>query len=384
MSKSNTNISSTIVTKLKENTTNFGGLHILELSSTNLGSKDLTFLADIIKANGMMSETLPMSPLISVDLSNNPLCGVNSRGRGDYETDGLNDLLNCWISLAHKNCCRLRKLSLAKSLIFPRGFSLLGNFLAVGPSSIQELSIRQCGGNSEAIEKLCDGLKQNRMLTKLDISENDIGPAGATFIADMLITTSGTSRLKELWMNGCSIDIDGAQSIFQGMQNNMSIEIFSLAANHFRDSACEALANMLVKNTRLRHLDISENGIGISGCTSLCRGLAKNKSLVFLGIQWNDLTDDCARWLGEAIVTSTSLRAIHILGNHIDLEGVKAIVDCSLVTGDRPIELDLGFCYRPPGKSRQDRERKVLKNNASHQQQEGLNGVDPPIDADLK
>lgn len=375
MSKSSSNISSTIVTKLKDNTTNFGGLHLLELSSTNIGSKDLTFLADLIKANGTTSETLPMSPLISVDLSNNPLCGVNSRGRGDYETDGLNDLLNCWISLANKNSCRLRKLSLARSLIYPRGFTLLGNFLTIGPSSIQELNLRQCGGNHEAIEKLCEGLKQNRTLTKLDISENDIGPVGAAYIADMLTSTSGTSRLKELWMNGCSIDSEGAQSIFQSMQNNMCIEIFAFAANHFRDNACEAVANMLVKNTRLRHLDISENGIGISGCTAICRGLARNKSLIFIGIQWNDLTNDCARRIGEAIVTNTSLRAIHVLGNHINLEGIKAIVDSSLINGERPIELDLGFCYRPPGKSRQGRERKVLKDGSS---QEGLDGIDPP------
>jgi hypothetical protein len=65
-------------------------IEYLDLSSGFLNSNDLILFTKCIQTyqsthNGSQS-------LIEIDLSSNQLCGVNSRGEGNYEVEGLNSL----------------------------------------------------------------------------------------------------------------------------------------------------------------------------------------------------------------------------------------------------------------------------------------------------
>lgn len=366
------NLNPNLVQRLKDNTIQYGGIHYLDVANCNVGPKEISVLGEIIRANGVSGND--GSPIISIDFTNNPICGLNSRGKGIYDENGLMDFCNSWITLGNKGSSRLRKLNFSRCLLQVKGFTAIASLLSNGPSSIQELILRNCLGNSECIEKLVEGLRASRSLTSLDLSENRIGSAGGNILATVL---GMATRLKQVFLNSCDFGVDGSQSIFNSMQSNMTVEVLSCNDNGFGDDGCEAVASMLRTNQRLKHLDISENGIAFDGVSAIFRSISKNRTLLVLGLQWNDLNNECAKRMGEALGQNNTLKAIHILGTHIDMEGIQAIVNGSLVSNDRPVDLDLGFCYRPATRAR--RERKVLKDESDGQQNGDNQDISPSV-----
>jgi Ran GTPase-activating protein (RanGAP) involved in mRNA processing and transport len=314
----------------------------------------MTVLGDVIKQNGLSCEG--SAPIITIDLSNNIVCGVTPWGKGTYDGDGLADF--CTAMNAMSKVSRLRKLDFSRNYLHVRGFQIITNLIVNGPSSLIEISLRLCEGVAEAIEKLCEGLKSAKYLQILDLSENPIGPRGGQLIGDAL---ASNSRLRQLNVNHCDLFQDGCNAIFQALQHsNNTLEVLSLNGNNFGDTGCEALASMLRNNNKLRVLDIQENSICYDGICVLSRALARNRTLTFLGLQWNDISNDGAAKLGDTISSNNVLTAIHILGNHIDIDGIKSIVHGSLQSDNKPIELDLGFAYKPIGRKSKG-ERKVIK-----------------------
>lgn len=62
-------------------------------------------------------------------------------------------------------------------------------------SAISVLSCQMCGINFSAVQLLCDALKNNRRLTKLNLYGNSIGDAGAEYVAEMLKVNSSLTYL---------------------------------------------------------------------------------------------------------------------------------------------------------------------------------------------
>jgi Ran GTPase-activating protein (RanGAP) involved in mRNA processing and transport len=345
------NLSTFLLTKLKENTSALGGMHNLDVSSSTVGPREMTVLGDTIRQNGNSSEG--MAPLISIDLSHNRICGVSQTGKGTHDTDGLSDFLSSLTSLS--KISRLRTLNLSKNNLNVKAFGLIGNFIASSPPALVEVRLRSCEGSPEAIEKLMEGIKTSKSLQTLDIAGNDVGVKGAMCIAEVLVSPT---RLKQLDISSCHLGAEGSDTIFQAMNVNASVEVLSVSENAIGDLGCEAVAMMLKSNSKLKHLDLQENHIGIEGIAAIAKALTKNRVLIFLGLQWNDLSNDAAARIGEAMTQNNTLKAIHLLGNHIDLDGIKMIINGNMTCTDRPIDLDLGFCYRP---AKAKTERKVIK-----------------------
>ena len=59
------------------------------------------------------------------------------------------------------------------------------------------------------------------------------------------------------------------------VQNNRDLEVLNLAMNGFSSVGAKALANALLVNKTLLHLDISNNRIGFEGCQTLCKVFEK-------------------------------------------------------------------------------------------------------------
>jgi hypothetical protein len=346
---------SNLITRLKENTNANGGLFHVDASNYNIGPNEIMAIGDAIRINATAPDG---SPVQTLDFSGNPICGLNSRGKGNYDPDGLLDFCNSINSIVNKSIqVRLKKLFFNNCILQEPGITILGNFVANSPSTLQELHLKNCRADSNSIEKLCEGMKGNKSVIVLDISENKINSGGGMAIAEML---SVNTRLKHLIMNSCDVSVEGGITIFQSLQNNISLEILSITDNDLGDESCESLASLLKVNQKLKYLDISENGIGYEGTIALSKAFIKNRTLTVLGLQWNDLNNDCAKKIGEVLQVNNTLKVINVLGNQIDVEGIQTMVTSSLTSSDRPIDFDVGFSYRPSNRSRV-KERKVLK-----------------------
>ncbi|RYH20956.1 hypothetical protein EON65_21965 [archaeon] len=337
--KSSSNLSSTIITKLRENTTGNEGTHYFDLSNCYIGPAEIADIGTCIKYNGINAEGF--APLISLDLTSNLICGVDQLLRGSVNTEGFSDFCNCLIAL-NKNS-RLRKITFARNYLGASGCSILSNFLINGPSSIIEISCKGCGIDQEGMEKLAEGVKNSKALHILDLRDNELGPESGKYIADML---TNNIKIKQLYLSNCLLGPDGCAAVFHSL-GNTSLEVLAINANGCGNSAMDVLASALRVNQRLKTLHIEENGIGMEGIGSLCKGLLKNKVLMHLGLQWNDLDNDCAAKLNEVLVQNNSLKEIHVLGNYIDEQGVKKLVE-----GSAGIDVDMTFHVRPASRTK--------------------------------
>jgi Ran GTPase-activating protein (RanGAP) involved in mRNA processing and transport len=350
MKSANHNLNPALITRLKENSLSVGGLFHIDLSCSNVGPRELSVLGDVIKHNGVNSD----GSAPEIDFTNNIICGINSWGKGHFDLDGLTDFCNCMVAM--KAASRIKKLDFSRNYLHIKGMNVITTMMNNGFHSLTDLILKSCELTCEAVEKLASNLSSNKHLHILDISENPLGPSGGKLIGEALINNT---RLKHLLVNSCNIQAEGSSSIFQALCLNNNIEALSMNDNAFGDTGSEILGNMLKVNNKLKFLDIQENCIGFEGITAITKGLKRNIGLFFLGLQWNDISNDGAIKLGEVLLHNKNLGAIHILGNHIDIEGIKVIIDGSLSGDPKPIELDLGYCYRPPGKAKT--ERKVIK-----------------------
>ena len=343
-----TNLNPALVNKLRENTALPGGLHHFDLSNALAGPRELSVIGDCIKQNVASIEG-GMAPLISIDLTGNQICGLDSFLTGTYDSSGLSDLLTVLSNVGKMS--RLRKLNLSKNFLDVKGCSLVASFLITGPGSLTELCLRECGGTPEGMMKLFDGVKASKSISSLDVRNNIIGAEGCAYLAEIMATNS---KLKQLLMSECEIGPQGGCDLARALQTNMTLEILNTGDNSMGDEGAEAFATMLKINKTLKHLDLQENGITFNGASALSVALTVNRSLVFLGLQWNDIDNNGAMSLAEGIRLNTgTLRSLHVLGTQIDVDGIMWIIESSKVAHETaggnvnkpPLEVDLGFAY---------------------------------------
>jgi hypothetical protein len=349
-----TNLNPNLLQRLKDNILAPSGLFYLDLSNSHVGPKELSVLGEIIKVNGLNCEG--SAPILTMDFSGNCICGVNTWGKGTYDYDGLSDFVNCMI--AAKYVSRQKRLDISKNFLSTKGMNLIAKLINDGPASLSELIVKNCNLNAECIHRFANVLGNAKNLLELHLSENGLGPVGGQLLADAL---TSNSRLRQLYVNSCDLGTVGSIAIFQALTNNNNLENLSINDNGFGDEGAEILGKMLRTNGKLRFLEIEENSIGFEGICSIAGGLQRNRSVYYIGLQWNDINNDGAAKIGEALRYNNTLGAIHILGNHIDVEGIKSIVLGSLEGNVNPIELDLGFAYRPPKARDRKADRKVIK-----------------------
>jgi len=140
-------------------------------------------------------------------------------------------------------------------------------------------------------------LAQNTTLTSLDVSNNEIDAAGAAALAQNTTLTS---------LGVCSNQIgdDGAAALAQ----NITLTSLDVSENQIGDAGAAALA----QNTTLTSLDVHENQIGDAGATAL----AQNTTLTSLEVSDNQIGDAGA----TALAQNTTLTSLNMYNNQIDAE----------------------------------------------------------------
>eukprot|EP01036_Dinobryon_divergens_P027218 gene27218-35949_t len=327
-----------LISKLRDNSVAPDGLHHFDMTNAAIGPKDLKAISDAIKGNFQAIES-GLAPLLSIELAGNSLCGVDLFTlKGSYDSAAFNDFVNTLILMSKLS--RLKKINLSRNYFDIEGFTILGTLLSNGPATIIELYLQDCAANSSCIENLMVGLKSNKTLVTLDLRDNDIGIEGAAFIAEAL---QAGQKLRQLNLSGCNIESQGAIAIISSLSNG-SIETLNLSDNSIGDDGASQIGLFLETNRTLKQLSIPDNQITDDGMASISKGLARNKGLQFLGVQWNFITNNGALYLSTCLSQNSSLRALHILGNAIDRDGVKSILEGSIVLNSKPIDVDVaGF-----------------------------------------
>jgi len=138
------------------------------------------------------------------------------------------------------------------------------------------------------LDHVCAALRENQVITNLDLSYNNFAARGCVAIAEAL---EANGRIKEL----------------------------SLRGNNMGDMGAQSLSNTVSKSAKLTKLDVSDNGIG--------NALKENASLLFLDVSSNRIGEEGTKAVAEGLKENQTLRSLQLNGNPIGDTGVMIVIE---------------------------------------------------------
>jgi Ran GTPase-activating protein (RanGAP) involved in mRNA processing and transport len=180
----------------------------------------------------------------------------------------------------------------------------------------------------EGIADLATALHENHTLKELAIRDNIIGDYAALQLARALSKTDAS--IQRLEMGNPAQGTKGKISI-NGLKNFWPLVVKSNCK--FLDLASHVLGTdsiaLIAKNDwgfgSLTHLDLAGNRIGGAGCTHITSMLKGNSNMIHLNLQWNDINDQGAFELCDALA-NCELRELVLSNNFITMDGARALV----------------------------------------------------------
>ena len=101
----------------------------------------------------------------------------------------------------------------------------------------------------------------------------------------------------------------------------------TLASNNIGDEGAKAIADALKSNTSLTTIDLRGNNIGDEGAKAIAEALKGNTSLTSINLSNNNIGDEGAKAIADALKFNTSLTTIDLDNNNLGDEGKKAVAE---------------------------------------------------------
>ncbi|CAF1038140.1 unnamed protein product [Didymodactylos carnosus] len=215
-------------------------------------------------------------------------------------------------------------------------WELVGQFSSNRTPSELNLSSKKLSDNE--IEVICDKLKTNQSLKKLDLSYN-ISDTSALLLSNALKTNRNLIRLN---LSFNQISDEGVRSLSDALKENHCLTILNLSSNQIGDDGVQLLSNALKENQSLMELNLSSNRITDAGARSLSNALKVNRKLTILHLSTNQIGDDGALSLIDALKQNESLIKFYLSFNQIGDAGTRSLND-ALKANRHLTEIDLSW-----------------------------------------
>lgn len=194
------------------------------------------------------------------------------------------------------------ELNIVNNEINSDGFTPLSNALLLN-RSVQKLSLLNNRLRDAGTQKLAHVLMTNTTLTSLNVAFNIIGVDGIRALAHALTRNTSLTRLM-VGVN--SFGVDGAQAIADMLRQNATLMYLNLVGCQIGPKGAQAIANALIENnSTLTSLDISNNMIEMQGLEAFAYVLMRNSTLSWLSISDNVRENDYDVFQGPLSQNST-------------------------------------------------------------------------------
>ncbi|EOD32724.1 hypothetical protein EMIHUDRAFT_42817, partial [Emiliania huxleyi CCMP1516] len=135
------------------------------------------------------------------------------------------------------------------------------------------------------------------------------------------------SKLTSLGLAGCSVGPTGAAEIAEDADGvNRVLTDLNLGNNEIRDEGAAAIAEALRGNRVLTDLNLGNNEIRDEGAAAIAEALRVNGVLTKLYLAFNSIGDDGAEALASALRVNGVLKNINLLRNDITVEGAALLL----------------------------------------------------------
>ena len=122
--------------------------------------------------------------------------------------------------------------------------------------------------------------------------------------------------------------------------NDTTLTTLFLRNNQVGDEEAWWLAEALATNSTLTTLDLRMNQVGDEGTRRLAEALTINSSLTTLNLRGNQVGDEGIVWLAEALATNTPLINLHLSSNQVGAEGAGRLAEALPFSVSTPLQ-----CY---------------------------------------
>ena len=158
--------------------------------------------------------------------------------------------------------------------------------------NLKHLKLRDCGLSSEHTSKLCAQLKFVLNLEKLDLSDNDIGSAGAMLLAESIESWGSHVRLQELTLEDCELCKPGSSKLMDVLSICRHMCDLSVSWNPIGNESCQCLARSITtwgSDIILKGLHLQACKFDVTGILAVMKALKHCESLNDLTITGNNI-----------------------------------------------------------------------------------------------
>lgn len=130
--------------------------------------------------------------------------------------------------------------------------------------------------------------------------------------------------IESLLLGGNSFGPEGTAMVAGIIPTKPTLQHLDLRYDDVRDEGARSLSDALAKNTSIKFLYLEGNNITNVGCEALASALLENSSIEELYLGANDIGPEGAASLAKVITSNTTLNKLYIDGNQIGPQGATA------------------------------------------------------------
>ncbi|KAH7826635.1 putative flagellar associated protein [Monocercomonoides exilis] len=195
---------------------------------------------------------------------------------------------------------------------------------ALPQSHLTSLCLSNNSLQNKHVKILSFGLLENRTITQLDISHNELSYDALNSLSQCLHPKSNPI-LSVLNLENNKFGSDCGNLFGLILAHNKSLTVLNLKLNALKDEGILAMCRGLTENTTLTSLNISSNEITVASIATLLQALRNHPTLRSLDISCNDLHGAPKKLFVEAL-NGDVLRMIDVRNTHLSASDEEEIL----------------------------------------------------------
>ncbi|XP_066512529.1 NACHT, LRR and PYD domains-containing protein 12-like [Hoplias malabaricus] len=297
----------------------------LEFSETELQDSGVKLISEALKSSHCKLETLRLTDCKFTLISYESLCSALNSPNSPLKEPGLSqtDLQDSGVKLVSE------------------GWRSSHCTLEIIRLNVYKLTMNSCEVHFSALKS------PNSSLKLLDLSHTELQESEVKLISDRL--KSSNSKVEILRLTVCKLGEKSCEDLGSVLLVNSSLKELDLSNNDLQDSGVEKLSAALKSSLcKLETLRLTVCKLGEKSCEDLGSVLLVNSSLKELDLSNNDLQDSGVEKLSAALKSSLcKLETLRLSGCLITKEGCAFLVSALSSNPSHLKELDLS--YNHPG-----------------------------------
>ena len=359
--------------KIAEALKKISALHELRINNNNITEEAADDIAAVILSNRNLQvldlggNRFQTAGIIKIA---NSLQQMSCLSELYLSNNGITETAADSISAVILTNLRLQRLDLGGNAIEARGMTTIAEGLKK-LSFLNELRINNNNVTDEAANDIARVILSNHRLQILDISGNKFQMAGIIEISNSL---RHCFLLSELYLSNSSISGEAANNIASIVLKNHKLRILDISGNKFFQTAgvisiitgalrnifylselylnncnitekvTDEIVTIILNNIQLQKLNLGKNTLKVSGVIKIARALQNISSLSELNIAWNNSTEEAADDIATSLLNNSALQILDLSGSMLKANGMIKIANvlknfCFLC------ELNIGWNY---------------------------------------